>query len=500
MAKQEDILEIFKQNTKEFKNLKIVQKESLEAAKDVLDSSIDFIFIDAGHTYEEVKADILAWLPKVKPGGMLAGDDYLPNTWMGVVQAVDELVKPDGFEGKLWYKYVDKEQVIPKKIITMWLGDEPSEMVKKIIETQKIPGYEHKLVTLENCPKDIPYVNAAIEAKKWVKAVDYLKAYYLYHEGGIFLDADMEILPGQNFDDMLSNDLFAGVEENGFVGYSLVGSKPGHGVFAKYLKDVPERFKGDDDLFFESSMEVFTNLVFADPTCKLYSHDYFFPYNHQTGVIEVTENSRTFHHFMKSWTNVSDLLPRISIILPTLGRPEGLKRCLDSIDRLYYPKHLLEVIIEEGDDTVPIKVKRGLEKAKGDFILYASNDIEFTSKSLYLAVKMAKDYDLVAFNTGELFPDEGNISEHFLIRKDFIQKLENGEIFSTDFHHVGTDNWLWEQVNKLGRATRCQEAVVFHYHFTRGNTMDAVYEKGWSHVEQDRQVLKQKLAKLNAVT
>lgn len=51
----------------------------------------DTIFIDAGHTYEEVKADILAWQPLLAEGGIMAGHDYDPD-WPGVIQAVRELV------------------------------------------------------------------------------------------------------------------------------------------------------------------------------------------------------------------------------------------------------------------------------------------------------------------------------------------------------------------------------------------------------------------------
>ena len=49
---------------------------SVEASKTFEDKSIDFVFIDAGHTYEEVVEDIKHWLPKVKAGGFIAGHDY----------------------------------------------------------------------------------------------------------------------------------------------------------------------------------------------------------------------------------------------------------------------------------------------------------------------------------------------------------------------------------------------------------------------------------------
>lgn len=54
-----------------------------------IDGPVDFVYIDAAHDYESVKADIAAWWPKVKPGGILAGHDYC-EAWPGVKKAVDE--------------------------------------------------------------------------------------------------------------------------------------------------------------------------------------------------------------------------------------------------------------------------------------------------------------------------------------------------------------------------------------------------------------------------
>jgi uncharacterized Rossmann fold enzyme len=71
---------------------KIWRKTSKEAAKLIPDESLDFVFIDADHSYEGCKADIDAWLPKVKRGGLVAGHDYENTEFpkFGVKKAVDE--------------------------------------------------------------------------------------------------------------------------------------------------------------------------------------------------------------------------------------------------------------------------------------------------------------------------------------------------------------------------------------------------------------------------
>jgi hypothetical protein len=67
---------------------------SVEGAKFVPDHSLDFAYIDARHDYESVKEDIAAWCAKVRPGGILAGHDYVdgdfPEGEFYVKSAVDE--------------------------------------------------------------------------------------------------------------------------------------------------------------------------------------------------------------------------------------------------------------------------------------------------------------------------------------------------------------------------------------------------------------------------
>lgn len=54
----------------------IRRQTSIEAAKTVPDGSLDFIFLDANHGKAFVLADLEAWVPKVRSGGVISGHDY----------------------------------------------------------------------------------------------------------------------------------------------------------------------------------------------------------------------------------------------------------------------------------------------------------------------------------------------------------------------------------------------------------------------------------------
>ena len=75
LATQTDIYQIFLENMGDRKFTPI-RKTSLEAVTDFQDESCDVVYIDMEHTYDAVKKDIQAWLPKVKTNGYISGHDY----------------------------------------------------------------------------------------------------------------------------------------------------------------------------------------------------------------------------------------------------------------------------------------------------------------------------------------------------------------------------------------------------------------------------------------
>jgi predicted O-methyltransferase YrrM len=78
-----------------------------KAAQYFNDEEIDVLFVDAGHSRDAVKADIEAWLPKMKPNGIMAGHDY--TAWEGVNKAVTEVFgTPHKLENDCWFIYINR--------------------------------------------------------------------------------------------------------------------------------------------------------------------------------------------------------------------------------------------------------------------------------------------------------------------------------------------------------------------------------------------------------
>jgi hypothetical protein len=73
---------------------------SAEAAERIPRATLDFVYIDARHDYESVREDLGLWHPRLRPGGLLAGHDYVEGTFaegtFGVKRAVDEFAAEQG--------------------------------------------------------------------------------------------------------------------------------------------------------------------------------------------------------------------------------------------------------------------------------------------------------------------------------------------------------------------------------------------------------------------
>jgi predicted O-methyltransferase YrrM len=78
--------------------------DSRVAAEQFEDESIDFWHTDGDHSLAGIRGDIASWLPKVKKGCILSGDNFeIPEVAQGVREAFPHFKLSSATRGRLWY-------------------------------------------------------------------------------------------------------------------------------------------------------------------------------------------------------------------------------------------------------------------------------------------------------------------------------------------------------------------------------------------------------------
>jgi hypothetical protein len=104
-----DTYSVFTEKSSKIPNVKLIKEYSFNAVKNFKDEELDFVFIDGAHDYSSVVNDIISWLPKVKPGGILAGHDY-SLAFFGVIRAVHDTLGEDNVSIRsddTWFYFKD---------------------------------------------------------------------------------------------------------------------------------------------------------------------------------------------------------------------------------------------------------------------------------------------------------------------------------------------------------------------------------------------------------
>lgn len=211
--------------------------------------------------------------------------------------------------------------MIPKKIHYCWFGRNPlPESVKKNIASWEkyLPDYELKEWNEDNF--DIScnqYVKEAYESKKYAFVTDYVRLYALYHEGGVYMDTDVEVL--KSYDPFLHHIAFSGFETDGNVPTGMMAAEKGS-IWAKELLDQYDnrRFiKPDGSFDMTTNTTVITKYMVGKGLklnnkyqdfpglCTMYPSEFFCPKDHTTGKIHITDETVCIHHFAGSWVNHS---------------------------------------------------------------------------------------------------------------------------------------------------------------------------------------------------
>lgn len=213
--------------------------------------------------------------------------------------------------------------MIPKIIHYCWFGGNPlPEPAQKCIASWKkyCPDYEIKEWNESNYDiSSAPlYVRQAYEAKRWGFVPDYIRLELIYNYGGIYMDTDVELI--KPLDDLLVNQGYAGFENDQFINFGLgFGAEAGNSVLAYLMESYTDLsfLKGDGTpnlvpspilnthslsnigLLQDNSLQSIDKFVF-------YPKDFFAAKDFATGIITITKNTFSIHHFDGSWVTDED--------------------------------------------------------------------------------------------------------------------------------------------------------------------------------------------------
>lgn len=214
--------------------------------------------------------------------------------------------------------------MISKTIHYCWFGKgQKNTLINYCINTWKEKCPDYKIVEWNEENFDIhsnKYVEEAYNAKKWAFVTDYVRLYALYHEGGVYLDTDVELI--KPIDEFLDNNAFSGFETDEYIPTAIMGAEKGNEWIKYLLSYYDNRHFVNDKGEFDMTTNVITiskmttekydlklngELQEVKDIFKIYPKDYFCPKDYATGEINLTNNTACIHHFNASWLNKIDV-------------------------------------------------------------------------------------------------------------------------------------------------------------------------------------------------
>ena len=88
-----------------------IEKTSKEAVNGLEDHFYDVVYIDGRHEYEYVLEDIKNYLPKLKKGGIIIGDDYFEQEWHDYLVSINKWGRGEPGVTKAVKEYCSKHNI-----------------------------------------------------------------------------------------------------------------------------------------------------------------------------------------------------------------------------------------------------------------------------------------------------------------------------------------------------------------------------------------------------
>jgi mannosyltransferase OCH1-like enzyme len=210
--------------------------------------------------------------------------------------------------------------MIPKIIHYCWFGGKPMpENDAAYVEGWKriLSNYQFILWNEQNFDiNTVLFTQQVANVKKWGFIVDYIRAWAVFHYGGIYLDTDVELL--KPLDDLLvDNRCFGGFENERFVNPGSIFAGEKGCCIAKEIMNFYSTYnfiQNDGKLNLTPSPKILTEIllkhgfvqngtyqILTEGIFTAYPIDYFCPLSFKTGQLKITENTYSIHHYDGTW-------------------------------------------------------------------------------------------------------------------------------------------------------------------------------------------------------
>ena len=267
--------------------------------------------------------------------------------------------------------------MIPKIIHYCWFGRNPlPPLALECIASWKkyLPDYEIKEWNEDNFDVNIiPYTAEAYKQNKYAFVSDYVRFWIMYKYGGIYFDTDVEVI--RPMDDIIAKGCFLGFEVdpdgentpgkyaprfcfavNPGVGFGMEKEHP----FMKKMLDLYESISflvPPKDIAWYKTIVAYTTEALCEQGLRnskgiqccfcegndsitVYPSEYFAPINVVSGRLHITDNTRTIHRYMGSWSaskvSVKGLGVRELLLAIRGNMPEWVLIMMNKIKRRKY--------------------------------------------------------------------------------------------------------------------------------------------------------------------
>lgn len=222
--------------------------------------------------------------------------------------------------------------MIQKKIHYCWFGGKPlpKEYLKYIDSWRRfLPDYDINRWDESNFDVNaIDFTREAYAVGKFAYVSDYARLKILYEHGGIYFDTDVEVI--KPLDDIIVKGAFMGFEKSSTVtSDEILGINVGLGFAVEpknpIIREALNFYESHHYIYPDGHMEqitivrIITDILLRHglsrsdiPTTiegiTIYPWDYFCPVEFMSSRLEITDNTRTIHHYSASWMSWADKL------------------------------------------------------------------------------------------------------------------------------------------------------------------------------------------------